>query len=269
MVDYHVHPYYSLDAQGTIRDYCKKAEEIGIKKIGFTPHLELDPQRKEIDDKVRLGDRIVSMKSGWIDVYLRDIEKAREEFPELAIKAGIEVGYTEESKEEIERILPNYRFDYIMGAIHCLDHISITSKNEYMDYFKKNSKEKYCQDYFELLQKTVKTDLFECIAHFDVYKKYGLSYYGEGLILAAEPYIEPTFELMREKGVKLEINTSGLRREVKDIYPEESLLKKARDMDVRVLSIGSDAHRVKHLGAGIREGLRIAEKVNVEIEWNG
>ncbi len=269
MVDYHVHPYYSLDGHGTIRDYCLKAKEIGIKGIGFTPHLELDPQRREIDDKVRLGDRIVSMRSDWIDVYLKDIEEARREFPELIIKAGLEVGYTEESEEEIARILSNYRLDYILGAIHCLDHISITSKNEYMDYFKNASVKRYCADYFYLLEKAIRSGLFEIIAHFDVYKKFGLSYYGKELLLTAEPYIKPILELMREKGIGLEINTAGLRREIRDIYPGEELLRKAKGIGVRVISIGSDAHEVEHLGVGIEKGLEIAERVGIEIEWKG
>ncbi|HHX94976.1 MAG TPA: PHP domain-containing protein, partial [Clostridia bacterium] len=60
LTDYHVHPDYSIDASPVkIRQYCRRALELGIVEICFTTHVELDPVRKEKDNFALLnGERI-------------------------------------------------------------------------------------------------------------------------------------------------------------------------------------------------------------------
>ncbi|MEO0103474.1 MAG: PHP domain-containing protein, partial [candidate division WOR-3 bacterium] len=91
MKDYHIHPGYSLDAEGSLEDYIKLAIKLGYKEIGFTPHLEISKKRKETDDYIKLNNKIVDMRSDWLSHYFSEIDNLRKKYKEIKIKAGIEV----------------------------------------------------------------------------------------------------------------------------------------------------------------------------------
>lgn len=261
MTDSHVHPDFSLDAAGTIEEYCNKARELGLSGLYFTPHLELDPVRHFRDDRVRLFGQIVSMRSGWLDVYAAQVEEARRRFPELFIGLGIEVGYTPGLEPDIRSILSGHPFDFVLGAIHCLRHISITDHDEYDDYFRERSPAEVCEDYFSLLNSAIESEIFDTIAHLDAYKKYGYKLYGAEITRAARPFLKPTLRLMAQKGIGLEINTAGLRKELGETYPSREVLAQARAEGVRIITIGSDAHRVEDLGSGLLEAEQLSEEL--------
>jgi histidinol-phosphatase (PHP family) len=188
--DYHVHPDYSIDASPVkIRQYCLRALELGIVEICFTTHVELDPIRKEKDNFVSLnGERIPVLNPVWLDSYFEEITRAQEEFKfvNLKVKAGIEIGYCPGQEKEIEKITENYPFDFVMGAIHCLDHIAISSMKESPRYFEPRSLSAVQADYFSTLEEAVKTGLFDCIAHVDLYRRYGIRHFGPEILTFTE-----------------------------------------------------------------------------------
>ena len=268
MIDYHIHPDYSQDAEGTIEEYCAQAVKIGIEEICFTPHFEIDPVRKEKDDRVKFNGKIVPMQSEWVNDYFRKIEKARQKFRHLTIRAGIEVGYDPAIESELKSFIKEFPFDFVLGAIHCIKHVAITNHVE-LDEFKTNylnkGPEQVAGEYFETLDLAVKSGLFNSIAHFDVYKKYVLGLMGEKLLLATDPFLSSTLRLIAKHKVGIEINTSGLRQNPKEIYPAGKILLKAKEAGVKIFSVGSDAHRINHLGYELKEGFALAQKLGLDI----
>jgi histidinol-phosphatase (PHP family) len=268
MVDYHIHPNFSIDAEGTIEEYCVQAIRVGIDEICFTPHFEIDPVRKEKDDRINLYGNIVPMRSEWIDYFFKEIEQARKKFPNLSIRAGIEVGYDPEIESDIKSFINQFPFDFVLGAIHCIKHVAITDHKELdefkADYLNKGS-EQVAKEYFETLDLAVKSGLFHSIAHFDVYKKYVLAIIGKELLPASEPFLQSTLKLMAKHRVGLEINTSGLRQNPKEIYPSANIFLKAKEAGVKIFTIGSDAHRINHLGFGLQEGFALAKRLGLDI----
>ncbi len=53
--------------------------------------------------------------------------------------------------------------------------------------------------------------------------------------------IEQTIQIYKEIGVAVEINTSGLRRPVKEIYPTPQIIRLLKKYDIPIV-FGSDAH---------------------------
>jgi histidinol-phosphatase (PHP family) len=141
--DYHVHPDYSIDASPVkIRDYCQKALELELREICFTTHVELDPVRREKDNFINVnGERVSVFNYTWLDSYFAEIARAQDEFKHtnLKVKAGIEIGYNRGCEKHVEKIVNNYPFDFVMGAIHCLNHIAISSMLESSRYFQSKS----------------------------------------------------------------------------------------------------------------------------------
>lgn len=50
-------------------------------------------------------------------------------------KAGLEVGYDLGLEKAIERVVKSYPFDFVLGSVHSLEHIAISSKKESRFYF--------------------------------------------------------------------------------------------------------------------------------------
>ncbi|MGI6317598.1 MAG: histidinol-phosphatase [Dethiobacteria bacterium] len=265
--DYHIHPNYSIDASPvSIKEYCYKAIELGLVDICFTTHLELDPVRKEIDNYAVLnGEKVSVYNYAWLDNYFYEITRAQKEFRAdgLKVKAGIEIGYCRGTEKDIEKIIDNYPFDFVLGAIHCIDHIAISSKKESPQYFQSRSLSQVRADYFSILREMVESGLFDSIAHIDLYRRYGISQFGSKILTIHRGAIEPIFMEMARRGMGLEINTSSLRRGLKEFHPSREIVALAAKSGVKIFTIGSDAHSLEQLGEYIDEAHALLEEYNL------
>lgn len=268
-LDYHVHPGYSIDAEDySILAYCQQALILGLKEICFTPHLEVDPVRRQLDWFVRVKGKLHPMEDlSWLDCYFHDIEEARSQLNsrELKIKAGLEVGYERGCEEKIEKILKNYPFDFVLGSVHCLEHQSISSWQESRRYFSSHNAEEVCGKYFQVLKEAVQSNLFDCIGHLDLYRRHGETILGTTLKTAHKGMIEPIFREMAHRNMGLEVNTSSLRRGLAEFHPSRDILLQARECGIKIFTVGSDAHRLCELGAHTDEALLLLEEMGLTV----
>jgi histidinol-phosphatase (PHP family) len=266
--DYHVHPDYSLDASGTLDQYCRRALELGLKEICFTTHYDTDPVRKDEDPFMRIDGKIVPLSEENVKKYIEDVRKANQIYSPkgLSVKAGLEVDYAPHIEESLKKDLAFLDLDYILGAVHCLDHIAISASKEAESYFKRKSLKGLCQEYYKILGKAVKSGLFDAMAHLDIYRKYGLAFYGEEILTAHRGLVERVLKLMVENDVGMEINTGLLRKGHKEFSPSLEILNLALKINVKIIAFGSDAHKVAHLGKDIKEAYFLVEKMRQEAE---
>ncbi len=97
------------------------------------------------------------------------------------------------------------------------------------------------------------------LGHFDLVKRYGVAHYGR---LEPEIFAEEIRAVLRaavEAGVGLEINASGLRQAPGEPYPGLTVLRWYRELGGEIVTVGSDAHRVEHLAAGMDQALALAQ----------
>lgn len=266
--DWHVHPDYSLDATGTIDQYCRRALELGIEEICFTTHYDSDPFRKDEDPFMRIDGKLAPLSEENVQRYINEVENAGRKYDSsgLRVKVGLEVDYAPHIEEELRHSLSSFELDYVLGAVHCLDHIAISASNEAERYFVKKSMEEMVEEYYNILGQAVTSNLFDVIAHLDIYKKYGLGFYGENILTLHRGLVEPVMELMVQHNVGMEINTGVLRKGHREFCPGMEILKTAMEMGVEIAAIGSDAHKIEHLGMGTEETYRIVENLKREIE---
>jgi len=262
--DYHIHPDYSIDAAPvTMHDYCLKALQLNLAEICFTTHVELDPQRDHLENFVSVdGRRVPAREKSWLDRYFREFRQVQQRFKDegLTVRVGLEIGYCPGIEREIEELVDRYPFDYILGAIHCLDHISISSKKESPAYFRRKSVSQMADEYFRVLMEAVRTGLFDCIAHVDLYRRYGVAFYGEAVLEIHRGRLEPVLQEMARRGMGLEINTSSRRRGLREFHPTEEILALAARCGITVFTVGSDAHSLEELGGDIGEALALLQK---------
>jgi len=265
--DYHVHPGYSLDATGTVDQYCARALELGIREICFTTHYDSDPHRKEIDPFVQVDGQIVPLSEQSVGRYIDDVRSAGERYRPsgLTVRAGLEVDYAPHIEEKLRHELARFDLDYHLGAVHCLDHIAISASNEAGRYFKTKSAEEMLSEYYGVLRHAVQSGLFEVMAHLDIYKKYGLGFYGEEILTGHRGLVEPVLALMAKKDVGIEINTGVLRKGHEEFCPGLEIVKLALEKGVKIVAYGSDAHKVDQLGEGIHEAYGKVEELKRKI----
>ena len=265
--DYHVHPGYSLDAIGTVDQYCARALELGIREICFTTHYDSDPHRKEIDPFVQVDGEIVPLSEESVGRYIDDVRSAGERYRPsgLKVRVGLEVDYAPHIEEKLRRELARFDLDYRLGAVHCLDHIAISASDEAEQYFRRKSVGEMLSEYYRVLSLAVQSGLFEVMAHLDIYKKYGLGFYGKEVLTGHRGLVEPVLELMAEKEVGIEINTGVLRKGHQEFCPGLEIVKLAREKGVGIVAYGSDAHKVELLGESIHQAYGTVEELKRKI----
>jgi histidinol-phosphatase (PHP family) len=266
MLDYHVHPDFSHDAEGSIEEFCRRAVEIGLDEICFTTHYEPDPARSHIE-RVCVSGRAQAVESDWPDAYVAAIQAARAKFPDLVVLAGVEVGYEPGLEGVISDFLRRYEFDFALGAVHCLDHICLTAGSE-LDSFKNEylplGPERVAEQYLHNVRAAAGTQLFSCLSHLEIYRKYIQSLFDSRFNRTVDSLLPSVLKFVAASGTGIEVNTSALRRGNAEPYPDSHILKLARAAGVRVFTTGSDAHRPADLGKGLEIAVRALKELGVE-----
>ena len=266
MVDYHVHPDFSHDAQGSIDEFCARAAEIGLGEICFTTHYEPDPARTHIEH-VRVNGTVQPVASNWADAYFATLSAAASKFKGLVVLAGIEVGYEPGLEGIISDFLNRYPFDYVLGSVHCLGHIAVTAGDE-LERFKSEllplGPERFVDGYFRNIRAAAGTQLFDCLGHLDIYRKYVQPLFDSRFTQTVDSLLPSVLEFVAGSGTGVEVNTSALRRGNSEPYPDRCILTLAKDAGVRVFTVGSDAHRPADLGKGLDTAVRILGVLGVE-----
>lgn len=261
--DCHVHPDYSKDATGSIDEYCQKAVELGLDGICFTTHYDRDPFRKDVDPFMRVDGEILPVSEEVVRRYIQDVRRADERYNPrgLSVKAGLEVDYAPHYEPVLREELARYDLDYTLGAVHCLDHVAITSSEEATGCFERKNMENLVAEYYHILGLAVESGLFDVMAHLDIYRKHGLDFYGKGILTAHRGLVGPVLESMKKYDVGLEINTGILRRGQNQPSPGLEIVDLAISMGVRIAAFGSDAHQVGQLGQGIKDSFTAVETI--------
>ncbi len=255
VIDSHVHPGFSADATGEMIEFCSEAKKKGIDGICFTTHFEPDPVRghREI---VRCRCGPVRMTDEWVTEYRAAIDECRRRAGDLVVLAGIEVGYDPDCERAIGDFLRQHEFDFVLGALHSLAHVALTSSaelDELRGLFGSWEAAAVVRLYFDQLELLVASRLFDSVAHVDAYRKYLRPLFGPEFDAAVASRLPGFLHKLAVTGTVMEVNTSALRREMSEPYPADFIRRMAHDFGVRMCTVGSDAHRPADTGADVRK----------------
>ncbi len=239
LMGYHLHTPLCGHAVGEPKDYVEKALQRGLDEIGFSDHVILHMDRREY-----------SMSVDQLPKYIQEVKALQRIFPNLPIKLGVEVDYSPSSAEKIRAVLRRYSFDYVLGSVHSLDDW-VFDDNRYMDEYQRRDIGQVYEEYFRLVQDAALSGLFDIMAHPDLIKKFG---YKPKYNL--QPLYEKTVEAFKDAEICIEVNTSGLRKPVKEIYPNRKFLKLCLEDRIPV-TLGSDAHQPKEVGQDLKKTISL------------
>ncbi|MEN2984890.1 MAG: histidinol-phosphatase [Dictyoglomaceae bacterium] len=249
IMDYHIHLERGPFSEEWFEKFWEKAKEMEIEEIGISEHghrfQEFRPVYQDLPHT-----------SSWcdsnLDEYISFLSFLKKKYP---IKIGVEMDYLPEKERKIEELLTKYNvFDYVIGSIHWLNHGFGFDIDPHDPRWKKES-ESIFLDYFERLELAIKSELFDIIGHIDLVKLWGHKP-PENIL---EIY-ENLAKIIKNKGISIEINTSGLRRPVNEIYPSPTFLKILAPFEIP-LTFGSDAHSPDNVGNNIKEFYEFAKNL--------
>ena len=109
--------------------------------------------------------------------------------------------------------------------------------------------------YFERLTMAAESKLFEIIGHADLPKKFG-----HRPTRDCTPLYEKFLAAAKKSGCAIELNTAGLRKDCREIYPSREILHLAFQNGVPI-TFGSDAHDPAEVGMNFAEAVQLAHSV--------
>lgn len=226
LVDYHTHLLGHQHRRGTaddIREFLTQAVKKNISEIAFTDH-----------------DR-------YHDIFNFDlIREVAKEFSELDVRTSVEMDYRPGKEAEIGEFLQELDLDFAIGSVHEIEGWPFDHP-DYIEEFNKWEIDDLYSKYFEIINRSVESGLFEVIGHIDLIKLFGHRPEEDVVKL-----ITPTLELIADKDLVIEVNSNGMNKNVEEFYPAYSILEKAYQLDVKV-TMSSDAHRAERVGEYLDE----------------
>jgi histidinol-phosphatase (PHP family) len=243
--DYHMHTPLCRHATGEPTSYAARAVAMGLDEIGFSDHSPMP--RDDFDDW--------RMRSDQLDAYVESVEAARIEHPSLRILLALEVDYLPDHEGWVRELAARHHWDYFIGSVHYIsDGWDIDNPKSLARWRERDAYEVWAE-YFDRLTRAAASGLFNVIGHADLPKKFGFrpqrncSKLFDAFVRAAS-----------KSDCAIELNTAGLRKDCREIYPSRDLLQQAYAAGVPI-TFGSDAHAPEEVGLNFGEAAELARSV--------
>ena len=224
--DYHTHTYFS-DGESSHESYLQNAAATGITEIGFTDHFSILPSKWTTKEE-----KIPELKN-----TMRTL-KDTSSLP-VKVKFGAEIDYIPGKEDEISRLTQSLPFDYIIGSVHFLDSWNFDTSPE--GFEGKDIDELY-EHYSSIMIKAIESGLYDIMGHIDLIKKFG--HFPEK---ASTKLFKNVIKSLKKSRTAIELNTSGLNKPCKEMYPSKEILEACYKNDIPV-TLGSDAHNANEVG---------------------
>jgi histidinol-phosphatase (PHP family) len=232
-------------AVGEPTELAAQAVARGLTEIGFSDH---SPMPRDDFDEWR-------MKASDLAAYVAKVEQARRDHPGLIIKLALEVDYLPGGEAWIRELAARHPWDYLIGAVHYISDSWEIDNPAKISRWKNRDPMEIWTVYFDRLTMAAESGLFDIIAHADLPKKFGF-YPKED----CTPLFTRFLQAAKDHGLAMELNTAGLRKDCKEIYPSPEIVRLARQMGVPI-TFASDAHAPEEVGMAFAEAMQLARSV--------
>ena len=242
--DYHMHTPLCGHADGSPSEYAAQAVKYGLKEIGFSDHAPF----------VHCVDPTVTMSIDQLPQYHQMIEDVQKEYKDkLTIKIALEADFIPGYEAKTKAIVESYPYDYIIGSVHFIKDWGFDHPDQ-RERWEESDTDAIYKDYYELLRQSAQTGMFNVIGHADLVKKFGHRAKSD-----MSDEVQKTAEVFKACNVAIEINTAGLRKPVKEIYPSLWNLEIYCAVGVP-LTFGADAHTPTDVGKDFDQAYALAVK---------
>jgi histidinol-phosphatase (PHP family) len=208
--------------------YVERARSRAVGEIAFTEHVNRFACAREWHSH-----------PWWRAVAVEDIGEYRAAVKAakaagLPVLLGIEMDWLPDRRHEIAALLEAHPFDLVLGSVHYLGPLSVDSADRAA--WDRMSGAEVWSAYLAELAAAARSRLFDVMAHPDLPKVFGHRF---PAAMAAER--DAAVAAIAESGVAVECSSAGLRKPVRELYPDPDWLAAFRAAGVPV-TLSSDAH---------------------------
>jgi len=238
LIDLHNHTPLCNHAKGEPEEYIKKAVEKGIEVYGFADHAPM-----EFDYEYRMG--FEDMQK-----YEEKIRSLSQKYDNIKILLGYEVDFT----PVIDKRVLQRDVDYLIGSVHFLDNWGFDNPEFIKEWHSRDVDDVY-GEYFSLIEKLAKSRLFNIIGHIDLVKVFGYK-----PKKPVKDIAKNAIKAIKKAGMAVELNTAGLRKPVKELYPGDEILEMLLEENIDI-TFSSDAHSPEQVGYMLKETVQKAKNL--------
>jgi histidinol-phosphatase (PHP family) len=243
VIDLHNHTPLCNHASQEPEEYVKKAIEKNFKIYGFADHAPM-----KFDEKYRMGFEDMPK-------YENEIKKLKEKYKDkIKILLGYEVDFT--PKKYLDKRVLNANVDYLIGSVHFLDNWGFDNP-EFIKEWEKRDVDDVYKEYFSYIEEMAKSNLFQIVGHIDLVKVFG-----HKPKKPIKDIAKNAIKAIKKAEMAVEINTAGLRKPVKELYPSDEILEMILDEGID-LTLSSDAHSPDQVGFGYDEAYKKLKKFGI------
>ena len=175
------------------------------------------------------------------DAVFQEVREARQRYPQLIIRTGVEIGDNPQCQEAIMKELDTLPLDFHLLSLHLVNGVDCYCASDYFDG--KTRKQAY-REYAEAKVNSVThwTD-FDSVAHIGYVAKFSI-YTGKERALVYEDApdaLDAIFRHVIALGKCIEVNTSGYAT-TGDTFAHSSLIRRYIELGEENFTFGSDSH---------------------------
>ena len=214
-----------------MEEFVLQAIKNGMSEIAFTDHIPLPNQ----------FDLAHRMSEDEAEQYFEEIERLRIKYKEINIIRGIEADFYDGFEEYIKKFKDRYSVELVLLSVH---FIKGWPKNNwaFSYYFPDRPLSQVYSDYLQAVLRGIKTGLFDVVAHLDLIKTPDFP-----ILHTNSKEVEDILSEAKHYDMAIELNTSGLRKEINEMYPDYNLLPLLNNTGNEIV-FGSDAHKPEQVG---------------------
>jgi histidinol-phosphatase (PHP family) len=184
--------------------------------------------------------------------YVMDVKALQEQYKDdIKILLGYEVDFLKGHMDE--RVL-KAEVDYMIGSIHFLGTWGFDNP-EFNHEYKNRNIDDIWQEFFDNIEAMAKTGHFDIVGHLDLIKIFNFMPKQDIRLIAKN-----ALKAIKKANMVVELNTAGLRKPCKEIYPTSSLLEMAYELNIPI-TFSSDAHAIGQVGYKYAEATKLAKNI--------
>ena len=233
-----------------MEDQIKRAISLGFDEMVFTDHHESVASDKEFSLEIDL--------SNYIDQFNRLKDKYKKQ---ITLKLGAEIGYESRGRKQLDKFVQDHPFEFVICSLHSLEGDDFY----YGKFFLGKPKKQAFTEYFIAIKECIdEFKNFDVLGHLDFICRYGDYSNFDLEYLDYKVLIDDILRTLIQAGKGIEINSSGLRYGVGHMHPRLEILKRYKELGGEIITIGSDAHTPRDIGAGHMEARALLKEAGFE-----
>lgn len=245
LADYHIHTEYSDDSIEPMEHVIQTASVMGLQEICFTDHVDYGIKC----DKSEYSDLAEAKRNGYANlnvdypVYIAQIEQLQNKYKgQIRIKKGLEFGMQASTVPQFQTLFDTYDFDFIILSCHQVDNQEFWT----YDFQKGRTQDEYIAKYYEEIYDCIQQYKdYSVLGHLDMIQRYTQPRYP---FIKSKEIISKILKQVIQDGKGIEVNTSSFQYNLPDLMPEKNILQLYYDLGGKIITVGSDCHRVERLG---------------------